>query len=94
MIGVINLHVAECMNAECPCKESYELFDIKMNDFQTRNYGSMHQDEVFLGHFIKKLYDDALNKFINSPGIHIGFAFYLFKVMNNIHASLLELNIA
>ena len=35
-----------------------------------------------------------MNKFINSPGIHIGFAYYLFKVMNNIHASLLELNIA
>lgn len=40
------------------------------------------------------MYDDALNKFINSPGIHIGFAYYLFKAMNNIHASLLELNIA
>lgn len=54
----------------------------------------MHTNEVFLNHFIKKLYDDALNKFINSPGIHIGYSYYLFKVMNNIHASLLELNIA
>jgi hypothetical protein len=45
----------------------------------------MHTDEVFLNHFVKKLYDDALNKFINSPNIHIAFSFYLFKVMNNIH---------
>jgi hypothetical protein len=51
-------------------------------------------DEVFLNHFIKKLYEDALNKFVNSPSIHIAFAFYLFKVMKNIHASLVELNIA
>ena len=29
MIGVINLHITECQNMECPCKESYELFDIK-----------------------------------------------------------------
>jgi len=79
---------------ECPCKEQYELFDIKLNDFTSRNYNSMHQDDVFLSHFIKKLYDDSLNKFINSPSIHIGFSFYLFKVMKNIHASLLELNIA
>lgn len=54
----------------------------------------MHQDEVFLSHYIKKLYDDALNKFITSPSIHISFSFYLFKSMRNIHQSLLELNIA
>jgi hypothetical protein len=65
-----------------------------MNDFKERNLGSMHTDEVYLSHFIKKLYDDALNKFINSPGIHISYSFYLFKVMKNIHSSLLELNIA
>ena len=47
-----------------------------------------------MNHFVKKLYEDALNKFINSPSIHIAFAFYLFKVMKNIHASLVELNIA
>jgi hypothetical protein len=94
MIGVINIHVAECQNLECPCKETYELFDIKLGDFQVRNYSQMHQDEVFLNHFIKRLYDDALAKFVNSPGIHIGFSYYLFKAMNNIHASLLELNFA
>ena len=49
---------------------------------------------MFLNHFIKKLYEDALNKFINSPSIHLAFAFYLFKVMKNIHASLVELNVA
>jgi hypothetical protein len=65
-----------------------------MNDFKERNLAQMHTDEVFLGHYIKKLFDDALNKFINSPGIHIAYAFYLFKVMKNIHSSLLELNIA
>jgi hypothetical protein len=42
MIGIVNLHIAECQNADCPCKETYELFDIKMNDFQVRNYGQMH----------------------------------------------------
>jgi hypothetical protein len=28
MIGLINAHVADCQNVECPCKEEYELYDI------------------------------------------------------------------
>lgn len=94
MIGIVNLHIDECQNAECPCKEETELYDVASNTFSDRNRQSPHQDEVFLNHFIKKLYEDALNKFVNSPSIHIAFAFYLFKVMKNIHASLVELNIA
>ena len=49
---------------------------------------------MFLKHLIKRLYEDALNKFVNSPSIHIAFSFYLFKHMRNIHASLQELNTA
>lgn len=94
MIGIVNLHIIECQNAECPCKDEYELFDVINNVFHERNKNAPHQDEVFLNHFIKRLYEDSLNKFINSPCIHIAFAFYLFKVMKNIHSSLVELNIA
>ena len=85
MIGIINVHVSECTNVECPCKDSYELFDVKLNDFHERNLAQMHSDTVFLSHFIRKLFDDTLNKFINSPGIHIAYSFYLFKVMTNVH---------
>lgn len=94
MIGIINIHVLECQNGECPCKDEYELFDVTTNQFSQRNEAAPHLDEVFLNHFVKRLYEDSLNKFINSPSIHIAFSFYLFKVMRNIHASLIELNIA
>lgn len=94
MIGIINIHVLECQNNECPCKDEYELFDVNTNQFSVRNASAPHLDEVFLNHFIKRLYEESLNKFINSPSIHIAFSFYLFKVMKNIHASLIELNIA
>jgi hypothetical protein len=40
------------------------------------------------------MYEEALNKFINSPNVHISFAFYLFSVVKNIHAALHELNVA
>ena len=94
MIGIINIHVLECQNSECPCKDEYELFDVTTNTFMPRNASAPHLDEVFLNHFIKRLYEESLNKFINSPNIHIAFSYYLFKVMKNIHASLIELNIA
>ena len=94
MIGIINIHVLECQNSECPCKEEYELFDVSNNSFSQRNEQAPHLDGVFLHHFIKKLFEESLNKFINSPSIHIAFSFYLFKVLKNIHASLIELNIA
>ena len=94
MVGIVNLHVMECQNVDCPCKDEYELYDVTTNTFTDRNRQAPHLDEVFLNHFIKRLYEDALNKFVNSPSIHIAFAFYLFKNMKNIHASLVELNIA
>lgn len=94
MIGIVNLHINECQNSDCACKDEYELFDVTTSQFSQRNKLAPHQDETFLNHFIKRLYEDSLNKFINSPSIHIAFAFYLFKVMKNIHASLVELNIA
>lgn len=94
MIGIINIHIMECSNGDCPCKDESELYDVTTNMFQDRNRSSPHLDEVFLNHFIKRLYEDALNKFVNSPSIHIAFSFYLFKNMKNIHASLVELTIA
>jgi hypothetical protein len=31
MIGIVNLHIIECQNSDCPCKEDYELFDVVTN---------------------------------------------------------------
>ena len=61
MIGIINIHVLECQKLECPCKDEYELFDNRLNTFSERNHASLHKDEVFLNHFIKRLYEDSLN---------------------------------
>jgi len=54
----------------------------------------LHNDPIFIEHFVKKMYEDALNRFINSPSLHLSFAFYLFKTISNIHASLHELVVA
>lgn len=94
MIGIINIHMVDCVAPDCPCKEEYELFDVTSNQFSTLNENSPHSDTVFLDHFIKRYYEDAIVKFPNSPAINIAFSFYLFRVMKNIHASLIELSVA
>lgn len=40
------------------------------------------------------MYEEAINKFINSPSLHISFSYFLFSTMKNIHAALHELNVA
>ena len=54
----------------------------------------VHSSEVFLLGFTKQLYNDAVNKFLNSCSIHIVFAYFYFKSLKNIHAAIHELKIA
>lgn len=42
MIGIVNLHIDECQNSDCPCKEEYELYDIHTSQFSDRNRTSPH----------------------------------------------------
>ena len=93
LIGIVNLHILECQNLDCPCKNDSELYDAVSDKFSDRSL-PCNKDIIFLHHFNKRLYEDALNKFINSPSLHIAFAFYLFETMRNVHASLVELNIS
>jgi len=93
LIGIVNLHVLECQTPDCPCKNEAELFDAATCKFSKRDMG-YHKDPIFLNHFNKRLFEDSLNKFINSPLLHIAFSYYLFDTMKNVHAALVELNIA
>jgi hypothetical protein len=47
-----------------------------------------------VNHYNKKLFEEAISKFNESPNLRISFSFYLFSVMKNVHAALHELNIA
>ena len=37
LIGIVNLHVLECTNSECPCKSESSLFDAATGKFSNRN---------------------------------------------------------
>ena len=93
LIGIVNLHVLECQNQDCPCKNDSELFDVSTGKFSERKIGH-HRDLIFLKHFIKRLYEDLIIKFTSSGILHIYFSYYLFSTMRNMHAALLELSIA
>jgi len=91
--GYINLHMDTCENPLCRCKQRNDLYDINQERFTNVEF-DFHQDPIFVKHFTKFLYEESLNKFINSASIHVSFAFYLFSKMKNIHAAVHELKIA
>lgn len=93
LIGYVNLHAVECHNAECPCKNDSDLYDVRSDRFSHRT-ASFHKDYVFLYHLNKQLYEDALNKFANSTRLHIDYSYFLYNSMRNIHAALMELDAA
>ncbi len=37
LIGYVHLHIVECQNSECPCKNDSELFDAVSGKFSQRN---------------------------------------------------------
>ena len=37
LIGIVNLHVLECQNSDCPCKNEAELFDAATGKFSKRD---------------------------------------------------------
>ena len=75
--GVINTHLEECKNEFCICKNLEELYDASQQSFLIPSQ-DLHNETIFVNHYNKKLFEDALNKFINSPSLHISFSFYLF----------------
>jgi len=54
----------------------------------------LHNETIFINHYNKKLFEEAISKFNESPNLRISFSFYMFSQMKNIHAALQELNIA
>jgi hypothetical protein len=77
----------------CVCKNLTELYDIQSDKFLDESIDP-HKNQTFISHFNKQVFSDSLNKFINSPSLHISFAFFQFDVMKNIHAAVHELKIA
>lgn len=100
LIGLVNLHVLECTNLHCPCKNEGLLYDAATSKSSERKgtfiklpiLVGYHKDKIFLNHFCKILYEDALKKFHNSSMLHISFSHFLFDTMKNVHAALVELN--
>ena len=83
--------MVECKNLECPCKNEVTLYNANTGKFSKLGIGR-HRDLTFLNHFNKRLYEEALDKFINSPLLYISFSYFLLTEMKNPHAALLLLN--
>lgn len=91
--GILNIHLEECKQDQCICRNLEELYDCTHGQYLTPTQ-ELHNEIIFIHHYNKKLFEEAIGKFIGSPGLHISFSFYLFSVMKNVHAALHELGIA
>jgi len=91
LTGIINTHILECEDAKCPCKYDVEIYDIAENKFSNRDI-EYYKDPIFLKHFVKKLFEDSLTQFTDSPLLNVAYAIYLFRTMRHIHRALVELN--
>ena len=90
LTGIVNVHSLECQSNDCPCKKEIELYDVSSDKFSVRNL-PYHKDKIFLNHFNKRLYEDALSKFINSVSLNLSFSYFLFEHIKNLHSALIEL---
>jgi len=93
LIGLVNLHMLECQNLNCPCKNENDLYDVNTESFIKRDSKYMH-NPVFLKYLVKEKYGILIDKFINSSLLHINFATYLFEEMKNVHSALIQLGMA
>jgi hypothetical protein len=69
IIGIINLHVAECQINDCPCKDEIDLYDINSHQFLQKEFikQAPHLSEIFVNNLIRKFYEESTLKFVNSP---------------------------
>ena len=79
--------------------ESLRLIDIgKLYDPSTDSYASLsyeiHQDSVFVKHWMKDRYRECFNKFNHSPMLAISFSHFMYAQFGNIHQAYLQLNVA
>ena len=92
LVGIVNLHVLDCQDPNCFCKNTEILYDPSIEKSVNENI-NYYNDPVFLKWFIKQLFENALYKFNNSNLIRTYYGYYLYNNLKNSHAYYLEQNI-
>lgn len=88
LTGLVNIHILECQNPDCPFKNEADLFDIPSNTFI--KLSSKNHYPILLRHLIKEKFELLTDLFSNSPSSRIYFGTYLLNEIQNVHAALIE----
>jgi hypothetical protein len=95
LIGLVTSHRVECKNPACPLHSPENLYDPcigkQVRDGDTER---LYKNPVFLKHFTKKYFEDALANYGSSVGLHVAFASFVFGAFRNGHMALAELAMA
>jgi hypothetical protein len=66
LASLLKIHVDDCKEVWCPCKERHYLYDPKKKIMGIGDDKMLHKDIVFVKHFIRKMLSDGIKKFKNS----------------------------
>jgi len=95
LIGLINTHYKDCKDSTCGLNNPRSLYDSSVSMLiGDTDVNRLYRSKIFLKHFCKAYFDEAIKGFGNSIRIRIAYAIFLFSAFKNIHAALEELNIA
>ena len=90
LVHLIHAHLCKCTRSTCPLHNLSTLYDAQTNTYATYSY-ELHQDSVFLKHFLKEKYKECFAKFSHSPMLCITYSYFLFSQFSHIEQAYIQL---
>jgi hypothetical protein len=92
LIGLINNHFCTCQDQECHLRKPANLYDPCTHMYVGKLEPSQfHKSKIFLKHFCKLYFDEAIKAFSSSVRVRIACTEFFFTAFNNVHVALEEL---
>ena len=83
LTSIIKVHVENCTNIQCICKNRHDLFDPKKNVKSNKDQMNF-KDPVFVKHYLLKLIKDSTKKYPSSNSLNIDYFLFLFNAQHNL----------
>ena len=95
LVGLISNHFRTCKSITCPLNNSEELYDSSQGLYVGKvEHPRLHDNTVFLKHFCKMYFDEAVMALGNGSRMRISYAVFVLYAFQHYHADLEELNAA
>lgn len=89
LLGLVQHHQSECLNAECPLNNNEELY-LPKSDSTSDRRSIFSKDPILLYHLINSIYSEYAKLSSSTAVLHTTYAYFLFYQIGNVHMALLE----